>query len=70
MFETALPIGRIDSASGWRAAAPAGAPCSGPRRELDSCLRFYNFDLIHHGQLTAGQIPADIVDGARKMDVR
>lgn len=40
------------------------------RAELDAYLRFYNFDRVHHGRLTAGQIPADIVYGARKMEVR
>jgi transposase len=40
------------------------------RRDLDEYLRFYNFDRVHHGRLTAGQIPADIVYGARKMEVR
>lgn len=43
---------------------------SGLRRELDTYLRFYNFDRVHHGRLTGGQIPADIVYGARKMEVR
>jgi hypothetical protein len=43
---------------------------SGLKRELDTYLRFYNFDRVHHGRLTAGQIPADIVYGARKMEVR
>jgi transposase len=43
---------------------------SGLRRELDTYLRFYNHDRVHHGRLTAGQIPADIVYGARKMEVR
>jgi transposase len=40
------------------------------RRDLDEYLRFYNFDRVHHGRLTAGRIPADIVYGARKMEVR
>lgn len=40
------------------------------RRDLDEYLRFYNFDRVHHGRLTGGQIPADIVYGARKMEVR
>ena len=40
------------------------------RRDLDEYLRFYNFDRLHHGRLTGGQIPADIVYGARKMEVR
>jgi len=40
------------------------------RRDLEEYLRFYNFDRVHHGRLTDGQIPADIVYGARKMEVR
>jgi transposase len=43
---------------------------SGLRRELETYLRFYNYDRVHHGRLTRGQIPADIVYGARKMEVR
>ncbi|HZK16070.1 MAG TPA: helix-turn-helix domain-containing protein [Solirubrobacterales bacterium] len=43
---------------------------TGLKRELDTYLRFYNFDRVHHGRLTGGQIPADIVYGARKMEVR
>jgi transposase InsO family protein len=43
---------------------------SGLKRELDTYLGFYNFDRVHHGRLTGGQIPADIVYGARKMEVR
>jgi transposase InsO family protein len=43
---------------------------SGLKRELDTYLRFYNYDRVHHGRLTDGQIPADIVYGARKMEVR
>lgn len=43
---------------------------SGLKRELDTYLRYYNFDRVHHGRLTGGQIPADIVYGARKMEVR
>lgn len=43
---------------------------SGLKRELDTYLCFYNFDRVHHGRLTGGQIPADIVYGARKMEVR
>lgn len=43
---------------------------SGLRRELDTYLHFYNFDRVHHGRLTGGQIPAEIVYGARKMEVR
>jgi transposase InsO family protein len=40
------------------------------RRELNTYLSFYNFDRIHHGRLTHGRIPADIVYGARKMEAR
>jgi transposase InsO family protein len=43
---------------------------TGLRRELDTYLRFYNHDRVHHGRLTRGQIPADIVYGARKMEAR
>lgn len=43
---------------------------TGLRRELDTYLRFYNFDRVHHGRLTAGRIPAELVYGARKMEVR
>jgi transposase InsO family protein len=42
----------------------------GLRRELDTYLRFYNFDRVHHGRLTRGRIPADLVYGARKMEPR
>jgi transposase len=42
----------------------------GLRRELADYLRYYNFDRAHTGRLTAGRIPADIVYGARKMEVR
>ncbi|MBA3306606.1 MAG: DDE-type integrase/transposase/recombinase [Thermoleophilaceae bacterium] len=43
---------------------------SGLRRELDTYLRFYNHDRVHHGRLTGGRIPADIVYGAPKMEIR
>jgi transposase InsO family protein len=43
---------------------------SGLRRELDTYLRFYNHDRVHHGRLTRGRIPADVVYGARKMERR
>jgi transposase-like protein len=40
------------------------------RRDLDTYLRYYNTDRVHHGRLTRGRIPADIVYGARKMEAR
>lgn len=43
---------------------------AGLRRELDTYLRFYNHDRVHHGRLTQGRIPADIVYGAHKMEAR
>jgi transposase InsO family protein len=43
---------------------------AGLRRELDTYLAYYNHDRVHHGRLTQGQIPADIVYGARKMETR
>jgi transposase InsO family protein len=43
---------------------------TGLERELERYLADYNFDRVHHGRLTAGRIPADIVYGARKMEAR
>ena len=43
---------------------------TGLRRELETYLDFYNNDRVHHGRLTAGRIPADVVYGARKMEAR
>src|SRR5204863_5093769 len=43
---------------------------TGLRRELDTYLAFYNHDRVHHGRLTQGRIPADLVYGARKMEPR
>jgi transposase InsO family protein len=43
---------------------------TGLRRELERYLAFYNRDRVHHGRLTRGRIPADIVYGARKMEAR
>jgi transposase len=43
---------------------------TGLRRELDTYLRYYNHDRVHHGRLTRGQIPADLIYGARKMEIR
>jgi transposase len=43
---------------------------TGLRRELETYLHFYNNDRTHHGRLTQGRIPADIVYGARKMEAR
>ena len=42
----------------------------GLRRELDTYLTFYNHDRVHHGRLTRGQIPADLVYRARKTEPR
>ena len=43
---------------------------TGLRRELDTYLTFYNHDRVHHGRLTQGRIPADLVYRARKMEHR
>jgi transposase len=43
---------------------------SGLRRELREYLDYYNNDRVHHGRLTRGRIPADIIYGARKMEAR
>ena len=42
----------------------------GLKRELERYLTFYTHDRVHHGRLTRGRIPADIVYGARKMEAR
>jgi transposase InsO family protein len=42
----------------------------GLRRELERHLAYYNHDRVHHGRLTRGRIPADIVYAARKMEAR
>jgi transposase InsO family protein len=42
---------------------------TGLRRELDRYLTDYNHDRVHHGRLTNGRIPADIIYGANKMKV-
>lgn len=47
-----------------RALQPA---LSGLTRDLNEYLWVYNYDRPHHGRLTRGQIPADIIDPARKM---
>jgi len=36
------------------------------QRDLDEYLTDHSFDRAHTGRLTKGQIPADIVFGARK----
>jgi transposase InsO family protein len=43
---------------------------TGLRRELDTYLAFYNHDRVHHGRLTRGRIPADLVYRAHKMEPR
>ena len=43
---------------------------TGLQRDLDTYLDFYNRDRVHHGRLTRGRIPADIVYRARKMEAR
>lgn len=43
---------------------------NGLRRELNTYISYYNHDRVHHGRLTQGRIPADIVYGANKMEAR
>jgi transposase InsO family protein len=43
---------------------------SGLRRDLAHYLHDYNHDREHHGRITAGRRPADLVYGARKMEPR
>ena len=41
---------------------------SGLKRQLDSYLNDYNHDREHHGRITKGRRPADLVYGANKME--
>ena len=43
---------------------------TGLKRDLQQYLDDYNLDRPHHGRLTQGRIPADIVYGARKVKTR
>jgi transposase InsO family protein len=43
---------------------------SGLRRDLDAYLNDYNHHREHHGRITQGHVPADLVYGARKMKPR
>jgi hypothetical protein len=43
---------------------------SGLKRHLDNYLESYNFEREHHGRITAGRCPAELVYGARKMEPR
>ena len=43
---------------------------TGLKRDLDRYIDDYNFDRPHHGRLTRGRIPAEIVYGARKVKTR
>jgi transposase InsO family protein len=43
---------------------------TGLQKDLAAYLNYYNTDRVHHGRLTKGQIPADIIYGANKMEVR
>jgi transposase InsO family protein len=42
----------------------------GLKRQLEHYLHDYNYDREHHGRITNGQRPADLVYGARKMEPR
>jgi len=42
----------------------------GLKRELERYLSYYNHDRAHTGRLTRGRVPADVVYGARKMELR
>lgn len=43
---------------------------TGLKRELERYVGYYDFDRAHNGRLTRGRVPAEIVYGARKMEVR
>ncbi len=43
---------------------------TGLKRDLGQYINYYNTDRTHHGRLTQGRIPADIVYGANKVKPR
>jgi transposase InsO family protein len=43
---------------------------TGLKRDLATYVHDYNFERVHHGRLTRGRIPADIVYGANKVRSR
>jgi transposase InsO family protein len=43
---------------------------TGLKRDLQQYTNYYNTDRTHHGRLTRGRIPADIVYGANKVKTR
>jgi transposase len=43
---------------------------TGLKRDLDQFIDYYDHDRTHHGRLTRGRIPADIVYGANKVKTR
>ena len=43
---------------------------TGLKRDLDRYINYYDNDRTHHGRLTRGRIPADIVYGATKVKTR
>ena len=43
---------------------------TGLKHDLDRYIDYYNTDRVHHGRLTRGRIPQDIVHGAHKMEAK
>jgi hypothetical protein len=43
---------------------------TGLKRDLDTYLRYYDYERAHTGRLTRGRIPAEIVHAARKVKAR
>jgi hypothetical protein len=43
---------------------------TGLRQELEPYLDYFNCERVHHGRLTRGRIPGELVYGARKMEAR
>ncbi len=55
----------------WRPAFAATCTSASPgSSDLERYVDDYNFERVHHGRLTRGRIPADIVYGARKVRAR
>jgi transposase InsO family protein len=56
----------------WRPAFPRylHVRFTGLKRDLARYLHDDDFDRVHHGRLTRGRVPAEIVYGARKVRMR
>jgi hypothetical protein len=64
------PLDLLPLEAPGRPARPRGASAQGGGASPRCPNLSHNVDRVHHGRLTKGRIPADIVYGARKMETR